>query len=578
MNVYCKKIIEYIVSLALCFAFSNSYSQTSKTRIDSLKVALNQQRSDSQKINILIDLTSEISCTDSLSKIYYANGAKELADKTEWTIGRIKTNIAIGNLYSTCLKNYPKAIKYFLTADSLAKSVDDKAYQISSLNSIAFFYQKTGQYSHAIECYRQALTLHPDYDIQMGIWGNLGVEYNSIGDYNMAVSSYYSSLKVLDLLQRTKKNGDAQDTIQMAVLLLNIGDIYLSMKRPDQAFENYDSVYKIGIKINNTRLQTMGLMSIGKTYQIKNNFDQSIAKYQMALANSVTWKDFEDEVQIYNELANSYLGKGDLVNAMQNAQSSLKLAEEKANNEELPKAYITLGKVYLQQKVYGNAVDYLQKALTISQKNGTLDDEKETWAALSSTYEQMNQPAKAFDAYRHFITIRDSVYNIAKANEFTRQELDYSYKNKELADKLAYDKKIAEQQLYTYCGFGGLVLVLLLAFFVYRNYNTQKKYNELLSREQQRHLAHIEAQDTVLTDIAHIQSHQVRGPVATILGLVQIFNYDDPTDPVNKEVMEGLGVVTEKLDTVVKEVILKENKLKRDQKEGPLPGPLQGRG
>ena len=69
----------------------------------------------------------------------------------------------------------------------------------------------------------------------------------------------------------------------------------------------------------------------------------------------------------------------------------------------------------------------------------------------------------------------------------------------------------------------------------------------------------------MLSDIAHIQAHQVRGPVATILGLIQIFNYDDPTDPINKEVMEGLSVVTERLDTVVKEVIYKENKLRSDK-------------
>jgi signal transduction histidine kinase len=71
----------------------------------------------------------------------------------------------------------------------------------------------------------------------------------------------------------------------------------------------------------------------------------------------------------------------------------------------------------------------------------------------------------------------------------------------------------------------------------------------------------------VLSDIAHTQAHDVRGPVATILGLLQLFNHDDPTDPINGEVINKLNVATEKLDNVVKEVVYKENRLR--YKDGP---------
>ncbi len=158
------------------------------------------------------------------------------------------------------------------------------------------------------------------------------------------------------------------------------------------------------------------------------------------------------------------------------------------------------------------------------------------------------------------------MYSIEKENETIKKDLEYDFREKQKIDSLfqkgIFDKTIDRQKRFTYTGFAGLLLVIALAFFIFRNYNIQRKYNELLSREKKSHLAHIEAQSNVLSDIAHIQAHHVRGPVATILGLVQLFNYEDPTDPVNKEVIEGLGVVTEKLDQVVKEVIIKENKLR----------------
>lgn len=130
-----------------------------------------------------------------------------------------------------------------------------------------------------------------------------------------------------------------------------------------------------------------------------------------------------------------------------------------------------------------------------------------------------------------------------------------------------YNKNLSTQQVYTFTGFAGLILVLLLTFFIYRNYETQKKYNELLSKEKKSHLAHIEAQSNVLSDIAYTQAHHIRGPISTILGLVQIFNYEDPADPMNKQVMEWISATTDKLDNVVKEVIAKENKLRKEDSE-----------
>jgi len=69
----------------------------------------------------------------------------------------------------------------------------------------------------------------------------------------------------------------------------------------------------------------------------------------------------------------------------------------------------------------------------------------------------------------------------------------------------------------------------------------------------------IESQNKVLRDIAWIQAHKVRGPVANILGLAQLFNYNNPADPINKEILDGLRVSTNELDEIIKEVVDKTN-------------------
>ncbi len=83
--------------------------------------------------------------------------------------------------------------------------------------------------------------------------------------------------------------------------------------------------------------------------------------------------------------------------------------------------------------------------------------------------------------------------------------------------------------------------------------------------EQRKHLQKIEEQNIALREIAFIESHKLRGPVATIMGLEQLFNFDDFSDPVNKIVIEGVAKASNDLDLVIREVVHKSNEI------GPLP-------
>ena len=84
--------------------------------------------------------------------------------------------------------------------------------------------------------------------------------------------------------------------------------------------------------------------------------------------------------------------------------------------------------------------------------------------------------------------------------------------------------------------------------------------------DQRKNLSQLDAQTQLLMEIANIQSHKVRGPVSTLLGLIHIFNFDDPAHPDNLEVMQGVASVAKKLDMVVKDVIRSINLLSKHNK------------
>jgi PAS domain S-box-containing protein len=78
-------------------------------------------------------------------------------------------------------------------------------------------------------------------------------------------------------------------------------------------------------------------------------------------------------------------------------------------------------------------------------------------------------------------------------------------------------------------------------------------------------------QNKTLREVISIASHEIRGPVATLLGLIAAFNKENPTDPFNQEVMSLITDVTTNLDTVIHELVNKSYALKEERKSTPSP-------
>jgi DNA-binding NtrC family response regulator len=65
----------------------------------------------------------------------------------------------------------------------------------------------------------------------------------------------------------------------------------------------------------------------------------------------------------------------------------------------------------------------------------------------------------------------------------------------------------------------------------------------------------LKAQYEKLLKIAFLQSHQVRVPIANILGLFNLFEFDNPSDPINGKVLNMLKLVAESLDKTIHEIV-----------------------
>jgi CheY-like chemotaxis protein len=77
-------------------------------------------------------------------------------------------------------------------------------------------------------------------------------------------------------------------------------------------------------------------------------------------------------------------------------------------------------------------------------------------------------------------------------------------------------------------------------------------------------------QNRKLFEISFLQSHQVRVPVAHILGLFGLFDFKDAQNPINAQVLAELKITAESLDSIIHEIVLKTNQITDEENAGML--------
>jgi tetratricopeptide (TPR) repeat protein len=194
------------------------------------------------------------------------------------------------------------------------------------------------------------------------------------------------------------------------------------------------------------------------------------------------------------------------------------------------------------------AVSWLEKATSTLEQIKYFAPLTEFGPYLAEAYFLSSDLEKAYRYHMHFTAIKDSVFSqenkaklasIATQFEVQLKDRTIALKNKEIeVAQLSAANKRKESFIYL------ISIVVLLAVIVV----VVKKY-----------IADDKSHKNVMNEISQMQSHEIRGPVARILGLIQLFNKEDDRDPINKELIIALNSVAIELDTVIKKVVKKTN-------------------
>lgn len=333
-----------------------------------------------------------------------------------------------------------------------------------------------------------------------------------------------------------------KDSVQLFEAYSALGNIHSSLMNYKEADQYLQLAYQVGVKSNNPNVPAT-LNFIGRNFGKMGEYDS--AKLYILKA-----KDLEETnpqpgytlSYIYNNLAEVYLATKEYDLALYYYNLAKDLPEAKKSPFGMTFTFNGLALVYSAEGQYEMAIEAIKESLRISTNYFYRDKVKESYNILYEIYESQNDFENALEAYKLANIYKDSIFSEEKIRTIENLKINYETEvmqsENELLRKNAQLKtsQLSKRNLLLVIGGGGGLFLILVIFLLYRNVQERNAHNRLLADyntnlEHQVRKQTVDLQTTNLELIKHngqleqfgyIASHNLRAPVARILGLTSL--------------------------------------------------------
>ncbi|MBN4062110.1 tetratricopeptide repeat protein [Bacteroidales bacterium AH-315-I05] len=429
-----KTIILFIVAISHCYSISGS-----QNTVDSLEGVLLTEPSEDVKLGIYAHLADLEENNKPDKAIAYAEKALEIAQSIGEQSYNSRLRNAIGNAYfykgdfSEARKHYQHDLKS-----------EDSGERATAMGNVGLTYMNTGEYQPALEHFQQALSL---YENEKDIEGQAS-QLNNISTISFYMSQYDKCIEygeqALVLYEQTGNK------VRVSGLLNNLGGISVHLGNNKEAVNYFMQAYAIAEEMGHKSTMAVTLVNIGVIYGQDNRYQKALEFYDRSLD---MWKEIGDKSGIATTLNN-------------------------------------IGEIYKEQGKYKEAIKFINEGLEIGTQIGDKETVSASYEWLSETYQGMGKAAKALEYHKLYFAINDTLREEASNRDMLELQTEYETEKKEQKiqiQQLENEKLLGDnerQKLTLFTSAGGLLLMVFLAFVLFRSNRIKQRANVLITTQK----------------------------------------------------------------------------------------------
>lgn len=484
----------------LLFSVGESSVQYVTYVVDSLKRELSHATSDSTRSLIYAELSYRL-YLDLDSAYLMAVTGLELAEKHQFIHGISANYFSLGNYYSV-LDDFPRAYEF------LAK----------------------------------ALTLQ----LQSGTISEQLRTYFVLGTLEARQKDYPKSIRYLkEGYALARKSADA--SMDVILLLNNLGCLYTLSNELDSSFYYLNMGLSMAKEMKSKSLEATLLQSIGENYLDQKKFKEA----EYCFLRSIELNQQEDQrVQLiaYLDLSETYLNNLKTERALTYASAALTLADSLPDLGAKQRAEHLLYSIYKQQGLLDKSLFHLERSMTLTDSLFAVEKMKEV--KRLQTLIELNQ--KEFkirilqqDNALHEAALLTEKQRVAFQRYFTGSLIVLVALVSILLLLIQSQSKVRKRLIYTLQEKANLVL---------EQNNEIRLLNERLEERDEQRTRSIVTQARKLEEYAFLNSHRLRAPVATLLGLLHLIDIKSVDTDEKPFILGEVQNQVKQIDEVVREI------------------------
>lgn len=409
-----------------------------------------------------------------------------------------------------------QSVGYALDAQEIARELNLPMFVADALQQAGNSYGILGANLKQRECYASARKIFQD---QGNVRGEIAT-LNNLGTVSLAEKQYDWARQYL--FQALKMTVAAGYKRNLPAIFNNLGNMYDGLEKHDSALFYYQQAFeRVQSESPDPVVESIILVNIGTSYAELGDLTRSLAIYRQAIPYKLSTNDLYGLTEVYMNIGDTYMETGPLDSAEQYLLQGLLIADTIEATEMQELVHRQLARLY------------------------------DTLGRHELALEHSMESAELLDSLR-----MEESSTVSEATQI-RIEAEQAIHQRELA-AIEQQEKLQQQRILIVAGIVVLALILLLLFIITRRYQERRRAADSLEAKVQERteelrrsnaqlqgaMAEVEATTKDLNTFIYRSSHDLRGPLTSIGGLLDILRQHLK----DEEALHFLGLVEDKTE------------------------------
>jgi len=430
------------------------------------------------------------------------------------------------------VKNPSLAEDYALLSYEYAKPSIDHNYMIRSLNALGYLSKQKQNIEKATEYYTEAIKIASEYNIEerlVFLYNNLGNIYTSTSQFDMAIDNYLKSLQYARRVENIN---------EQAIALNNIGLINYKLGNFEEAIAYYLDALEIRKANDLYEDINTTYINLALCYNAIGNHQEAINAFNSVL-NNVSDSDKTITIDAYFGLGKTHFDQNRNMEAERFFKLAHDLAESNGETKKLSSIEYYLAYIYFRNNNVSKALLFLNRSQEKAKKINSWERLKNNYELFSNIYKNNSDYLHAYSNLKQFVAYKDSIFNEQLAEKFKDAFVSYQ---ESISDEIieGQQQSIKKGRQYAFLLGLSLVFAAVVVILLYRNNQYRRRMNEKLDglvKDRTNELINTNEKlvksRKELNNFLYKTSHDIRGPIATLMGLTNLTRLEYPNENID---------------------------------------------